>query len=456
MAVAGSGLVALLRVALVAAPLAALSLPAAADYADGIYAQNHISLETAITVWRKSAWQTNDFLSQVKLGDIYSNSSDTRYYDPVEAYVWYFLASRNRSARRGYWDSEASDVIYQRFDHARDKQQEILLALSSDERSEARDRIVYIQACRGAEGFLALGRSVTANGSDFNRGYDNDDDFGYGGSYGGSYGGEYGGYGYGRGGRDRDFRMLGVPSQSVMARNDSDALIYFHIADSMGNPLGRAYLNQLEGQMRRSELGARLVDKQARAFHYWTPPYEYYPVGNAPGGVPLSDECVPTLEKQHALAMAVAIPPRATQHALYFLGFRGPQAVIKYQASLPDEASGRLTASQAVRAIQNAALNGDADSQNTLGVMYAKGLGVVTNYVRAEYWFLKAADQRYPAALYHLGVLYKSGPPGIDQDLHKANDYMTNSAIAGFRPTMNQLGALLDAAARQPPHPGQN
>jgi TPR repeat protein len=440
-----------MRAAALAAPLAVLSLPdgAAADYADGIYAQNHISLEAAIRVWRKSAWQTNDFLSQVKLGDVYSNSSDTRYYDPVEAYVWYYLASRNRSARRGYWDTEASDVIYQRFDHARDKQQEILLTLSSDERSEARDRIIYVQACRGAEGFLALGRSVTANGGDFNRGYDNYDDYGYGSDYGGAYG-------YGRAGRDRDFRMLGMPNQSVMVRNDADALLYFHIADAMGNPLGRAYLNQLEGQMRRSELGGRLVDKQARAFHYWTPPYEYYPTGNAPGGVPLSDECVLTLEKQRALQMAVGIPPHAAQRALYFLGFRGPQAVVKYQASLPDEASGRLTAPQAVRAIQNAALNGDADSQNTLGVMYAKGLGVVTSYVRAEYWFLKAADQRYPAALYHLGVLYKSGPPGIDQDLHKANDYMTNSAIAGFRPTMNQLGALLNAAARQPPQPGQN
>ncbi|MEJ0042132.1 MAG: hypothetical protein WDM81_07905 [Rhizomicrobium sp.] len=95
-------------------------------------------------------------------------------------------------------------------------------------------------------------------------------------------------------------------------------------------------------------------------------------------------------------------------------------------------------------------------SQNTLGVMYAKGLGVVTNYARAEYWFSRAADQRFPAALYHLGVLYKVGPPGIDQDLHKSNDYITSSAIAGFRPTMNQLGSLLNAAANEPPHPGQN
>jgi len=115
-----------------------------------------------------------------------------------------------------------------------------------------------------------------------------------------------------------------------------------------------------------------------------------------------------------------------------------------------------LTARQLVHAIQMAAVNGDAGSQNTLGVMYAKGLGVPVNYPRAEYWFMKAADQRYAAALYHLGVLYKVGPPGIEQDLHKSNDYITSSAIAGFRPTMNQLGNLLNAAAREGPRPGQN
>jgi TPR repeat protein len=83
--------------------------------------------------------------------------------------------------------------------------------------------------------------------------------------------------------------------------------------------------------------------------------------------------------------------------------------------------------------------------------MYAHGIGVLRNYVRAESWFKKAADQRFGAALYHLGVLYKVGPDGIHQDLSKANDYMTASALAGFRPTMNQLGDLLALAASRPP-----
>ena len=437
------------RRAVFATLLAAGVAPAcvAADYADGNYAYNHISLEAAVKVWRQAAWQSDDFLAQVRLGDIYSNSSDSRYYDPVEAYVWYYLAGRNPMGRARMWDSDAVDVIRTRRTGAIQKQQELLLELSTDQRTEARGRITYVLSCRGADGFLTLGRINETQRAD-----DDDDD-------------DYANAGYGRGSdrRGNDRRGGGyrapagyAPPPSVMAPNDSDALVYFHIADAMGSPLGRGYLNTLEGYLRGTYYGAHLVDKQAKAFHYWFPPYEFYPTGTSAGGVPLTDECVPTMERQRALAMAAAIPPDAARHALYFLGFKGPRAVVEYQASIPDESTGRLTGWQLVRAIQSAAVNGDAASQNTLGVMYAKGLGVVTNYARAEYWFMKAADQRFPAALYHLGVLYKVGPPGIEQDLHKSNDYMTSSAIAGFRPTMNQLGSLLNAAANEPPRPGQN
>ncbi len=407
--------------------IAGALLPAAAsgDYADGIYALNHISLEAAVRAWRKAGWRA-DFLADVKLGDIYANSADSRFYDPVEAYVWFYLAGRDRAGRS--FDEAAGDVIRDRRRHAFDKQQEIFLGLSTEERGQARDRIVYILACRGAAGFLELGRLSRVHG----RADDGDDD-------------EDGG---GRGRRDSP--------PSVMAANDADALTYFHIADSLGSPLGGPYLSALEHDMRSSWLGQRIIERQAKTFHYWFPPFEFYPTGNAPGGVPLTDECEPNLEHLRALALVPAVPPEAVRHALAFLGWKGASPVRDYQASLSEDVTGLLTAGQLVRAIQLAAYNGDAASQNTLGVMYAKGLGVLTNYARAEYWFAKAADQRYPAALYHLGVLYKVGPLGVDQDLHKANDFMTSSAIAGFRPTMNQLGALLNAAASEPPHPGQN
>ena len=156
---------------------------------------------------------------------------------------------------------------------------------------------------------------------------------------------------------------------------------------------------------------------------------------------------------------------RAVQQALWFLGWSTVpfarwaavnggsefKAIARFQATIGDDPTGRLTAPEIVRLIRAAAERGDAASQNTLGVMYAKGVGVPVNYVRAEYWFQKAADQRYAAALYHLGVLYKAGPTGIKQDLSKANDYFTASALAGFKPTMNQLAQLL-AEANAGPH----
>ena len=93
---------------------AAGAVSLAADYADGNYALNHISLEAAVRVWRQAAWQNDDFLAQVKLGDIYSNSSDSRYFDPVEAYVWYFIASHNKNGRSRNWDEDAAPVIHDR------------------------------------------------------------------------------------------------------------------------------------------------------------------------------------------------------------------------------------------------------------------------------------------------------------------------------------------------------
>jgi TPR repeat protein len=132
------------------------------------------------------------------------------------------------------------------------------------------------------------------------------------------------------------------------------------------------------------------------------------------------------------------------------------RAVQRFQAAVGHEPSGRLTNAEAVLAIEMAARKGDASSQNTLGVMYAKGVGVPTNYVRAAYWFQKAADQRYAAAIYHLGVLYKAGPSGIKQDLAKADNLFTASALAGYRPTMNQLAQLLSTADAGPHREGHH
>ena len=447
------------------AALACASGNAIADYTDGAIAAKRISQEAGIRIWRKAAWNDDDFLSEVQLGDTYGQENgDNRFYDPVESYVWYYLATHSRRIGENVGDSSARRVVSNDVHRALWYQNKLMVLLSAEERTEARNRIVYILSCRGADGFLQLGRlHTTGLNSNFGNDAGGDSAETYGAlsdmarSYNSFHDRSEREFAYGQEAQAR--QMMGVASNAVIVPNDGEALTYFHIADNMGHPLAREYLRGLDRGVRRSRpLGDRIADDAAKRAGYWFPPFEFYPAGNNPSGVPYTDECYPTLDKQRALILAATqIPAHAAEQALHFLGWiPGGQGVQKFQSSLVDTPTGRLTASESVRLIQMAALRGDAASQNALGVMYAHGIGVLRNYVRAEYWFRKAADQRYGAALYHLGVLYKAGPDGIHQDLSKADGYFTASALAGFRPTMNQLADLLNTAASGPPRPGQH
>lgn len=401
---------------------------AKAGYSDGVAAYHTLSLEGGVRYWRKAAWQQGDFLSELRLADIYGNSTDTKYYDPVEAYVWYFLASR--SFVDVHDEGGASRFLHAAQARARAKRGILLADMNADQREEARERIVYILACRGSTGFDELGRI-------FDTDYATPHMDGH----------EPG---------DQDY--IGITSDSVMSPSDAEALLYFHISESLGDPIARYYLNDVEGRLRTTEIGRHIIEEQAKRFHFWAPKLEYYPPGDNDSGIPYSDECPLSFQREQALAQVPrALPTRAIKHALYFLGWdhEGIDSIKRFQLTIGDDATGLLTALQSVRLVQTAAIRGDAESQNNLGVMYAKGIGVMRNYVRAAYWFQKAADQRYGAAVYHLGVLYKVGPEGIQQNLSRANDYFTAAALDGFKPSMDQLHELLAHAEAKPPHAGQ-
>jgi TPR repeat protein len=433
---------------------------ASADYTDGVIAQKKISQEAAIRIWRKAGWNDDDFLSEIQLGDIYgSENGDNKFYDPIESYVWYYLATRSTRIGEHVSDGYARRVISNDIHRALVHQNKLMVLLNAEERQEARNRIVYIMACRGADGFVRLGQiHTTGANSAYGNEFANDSPSTYGGlsdmaraddSFRDRSEHEFE---YGQEAQAR--QMMGVESSSVIVKNDGEALTYFHVADNMGHPLAREYLRGLDRGVRRARpLGDRIADDAATKARYWSAPFEFYPAGNNASGVPYTDECYANLDRQRALVLAATqLPAHAVERALQFLGWTPTtQGVQRFQASLVDAPTGRLTAAESVRAIQTAAIRGDAASQNALGVMYAHGIGVLRNFVRAEFWLRKAADQRFGAALYHLGVLYKAGPDGIHQDLSKANDYFTASALAGFRPTMNQLGDLLALAASRPP-----
>lgn len=491
--------------------LICVSTPLKADFTDGVIAQQKIGTEEAIRIWREAGWQNDDFLSQIQLGDIYGDDrGDNKYYDPVEAYVWYFLATKSVQLPEYLGNWRVRRVISNSHFRAQESLASLLLLLNVDEREDARRRIIYILSCRGADGFVRLGflhstsesfdepdyslnslPSVVKQG-DQNRtsSHSRDDQASL---------QMQGNYGSGTNNDDvpnespstynrlrdlwRSFfdfqeqasisadssynasarEVLGIPSSTAILPNDRDALIYFHIADDLGHPLAKYYLRALSRSVRATpELGSRVVQAAETKARIWYPPFEFYPAGSGSSGIAYTDACTLNITQRRAMGLVLeAVPANDIIHAMSFLGWIGnskaryyslkmddtKEAIRKFQTTLAHNATGTLLPEEIIRLIQIAALRGDAASQNTLGILYAKGIGVQKNFVRAENWFKKAGDQRFGPALYHLGVLYKTGPDGIRQDISKANDYFTASALAGFKPTMNELKELLAQAA---------
>lgn len=81
---------------------------------------------------------------------------------------------------------------------------------------------------------------------------------------------------------------------------------------------------------------------------------------------------------------------------------------------------------------RKAAEQGNASAQDNLGLMYAKGEGVVQNYKESVKWFRKAAEQGDASAQYNLGVTYAKGE-GVPQDYVMAHKYFNIAASSGLK-----------------------
>ncbi len=80
--------------------------------------------------------------------------------------------------------------------------------------------------------------------------------------------------------------------------------------------------------------------------------------------------------------------------------------------------------------ISGFAYHGDARTQNKLGLMYDKGLGVTQDYAEAVRWYRKAAKQGFASAQFNLGVMYGTGQ-SVPQDFVLAHMWFNLSAISG-------------------------
>lgn len=476
-----------------AAAAGVVSVPAQATYFEGQQLRQRSPDEREyLRVWRRSAWIYDDFFAQSALGKFYNEGEQqgARSRDRVEALVWYYLASLNYfsapfQARRSMSSFTAwLDAVEQRY--------KIERLLSPDEVNQARARLIYILSCRGALGYLMLGSLHEIQFERSNRPSRRfADEYGvdltpmrqrW------SQGGREGppappgttsapaapaaapaqpGRSAGPEALDQfvfDSFRRGRQAENISNLDDyldrrawptifdsqslAGALTFYLLAEREGVPEGRARYDDLvaalEGRYGMPPDQVReLKEKVTIAVARWMKPFELYPWNPDLDYAYYSDECYHSYWDEAALGTASELKPRHLQRILRQLGFyagpidnaMGPgfrQAVARYQKAQGVDESGVLSPAETVRMIRIAAIRGFSDAENILGVMYAKGVGLQKDFVRAEYWFLRAAQKRYGPALHHLGTLYAMGGPGVPPDKDKATRFHNEAKLAGF------------------------
>ncbi len=86
---------------------------------------------------------------------------------------------------------------------------------------------------------------------------------------------------------------------------------------------------------------------------------------------------------------------------------------------------------QAMQELQPAARSGNAEAEELIGVMYAMGLGVTRDDIRAFEWYLRASMKGHPGAQSGVGWYYEVGRGMPARDLVRAYTWYVLSAIGG-------------------------
>lgn len=435
----------------------------------------------AVLLWRKAAWQSNDFLSQISLGYVYSDedrapsriggvTGDAPHFrDRIEAYVWYFIASQNEGFARYLFMERGRARVNQWLNEAYKSQARLFLGMTAAEREVARNRIIYILSCRGVDGLLQLAALHRESWSIERRKRELEstkDDTAA------------------RVGNVNELLMrlrwaavemlqgtssnessvkdkIALESGSVFSHDHLMAMMYLYIAKSRGSNLApvliedarREFSQGLDAGTQTDDV-VKLMQQVESDARRWIPPYEFYPRGA--GMYPHSDECVLSATEDRQLkTISRFVAQDEVKHALWFLQFlhgsrdqwdgEFTRAVGDFQESLSFERTGRLTDPQILRLIRMAAVSGHTLSQVRLGVLYAKGQAVRADFERAAKWFDAAAKQRDAQAMFYLGELIKKNYVTREQDAtaSSALSYYVQSFAAGG-PTRARFEELLN------------
>ncbi len=396
----------------------------------------------------------NDFFAQLELGRRYQavRATDKNIEDPIESAVWYAMALANgdgyapinRAVRRGFngWRplSRYDDCrAWERHTAYRVLERQ-LARMSTAERDEVRNRIIYILSTMDAEGYRTLARLYDDLYGPFGEPADNPQAVEATGLL-----------------RGRDGPRGPRPVASLFPRNDVDAYLYNYLAVQTGDVSAYVLLKDFERSAPQRANYGNLVEAKAKR---WTPPFEFYPPDAPEAGVPHSDQSRPRGDAyDYALSRMHELPFQHVSDALLYLNVilrpvksakdMAQGEIDTLKAMLGHAQGGRLTNLEQVRAIQYAAVNGSSKAQLVLAVMYAEGVGVPADYARAFYWFSEADRQGSPEAKFAMSTYFALGVEGVaDQDKAKAVVYRMDSALAGFSPTVSRLQAILNQVSR--------
>jgi len=87
--------------------------------------------------------------------------------------------------------------------------------------------------------------------------------------------------------------------------------------------------------------------------------------------------------------------------------------------------------------------SGDAETQNILGSMYSKGIGVIHDDVEAVKWFRQSAEQGNERGQFSLGEMYAEGR-GVEKDDAEALKWYLLSAEQGNAEAQSMLGNVYE------------
>jgi hypothetical protein len=174
------------------------------------------------------------------------------------------------------------------------------------------------------------------------------------------------------------------------------------------------------------------------------------PRAGSDGGRPAGATAAP-LPRADKSALAAPLPSptppadAATRAALYVARAKAGEAAAQYDLGVLYARGDGLVQDYASAAtwFHAAAAQGNVAAEYNLGVLYDQGLGVAKDKAAALNWYRSAADQNHPGAQYNLALAYANGI-GTKQDIATAARWYQRAAEQGLAPAMVNLAILFE------------